>query len=773
MKKRFLAILCAVCICTLNIPATVSALYVGSLLKCDYITSEKAGNIFSDTDDIIFTQNVENKTTNEVTSKYSWYITDEAGNSIASYSWNETFTSRESKTRTITIDNPAKFGIYTITVNEENYATSQPNSKYYDSYSEEFSVCISIDQSSIDPDFGFNQIMVNDNRPECCDYTVAFPLMRKAGAKWHRESVMWAGVEPKTKGTYIDLTPYKNRLAEINASGINTVCVLTGRNSLYDNNNCPSSPEAIAAYASFCAYVADGLKGVVDHFEICNEWNSSNFNPSGESPETYAEVLKAAYTAIKAVDPDIIVIGCATAGITTQANTWTRRVLAALNGGTYMDALSVHCYDYSDVDAFPESQFVSEAQQLKSVMEYFNIDVPVWLTEVGFSTYDNSTNGFVPGCSKDVQLNSMVMLSAINKANGLFDKVLQYNFYDLGDYTQIESNWGFLNCWKRGFTNKPESELLPSGAKPAYLGTAAMNYFIGGNTEFLNMSNDGRKYAFEFYNFNLDKNVILAINGGFDNTVTRDFELDYPTIDIYDKYGNLIDQMSSRTGTYSIETYSEPIYIIEGDEENEESYQDMNLNVSIDINTLEVTITGKTEEPEDLVSVMVVTKGEELSAYDPARIQYIEQTTSDSRGNFTVRYTANTSAGTYQIYANSKSRKSRVVNDLEFVYTVPKITVTKDNETITDMSALSAGDKATIKFTGLEATAEQKATILVGQYKNGILESFKMLDATGSFTVLGNEFSGDFTVSDDADQIKIMYWYMDNIVPVVAVYDID
>ena len=779
VKRKILAYICAVCIIAVNfaVLSDVAASVPQSATLVEYheITGAKPGNIFAATDNITFTQNIENKANEAVVSKYSWSITDETGVAVASYSWQDTLGARASITRNIAITNPGKYGIYTISVTEENYKQSTPGNKYTENYSEEFSVCISLGSNNINNSFGFNEKIVNGAK-DGVDNQVTVPLMKNAGAKWHRESVMWQGVEPTAKGEYIQLGQYVSRLTEMKAAGIKTVLVLTGRNPLYSWDTQSSEAEAIEAYADFCTYVATECHGVVDHFEIWNEWNHSNFNPANEPPETYAELLKAAYTAIKAVDSDNIVIGCDTAGMSQAALLWIGRVLTALNGGTYMDAISVHCYDYSASNGFPESQFKSEAESLRTLLEAYNLDIPVWLTETGFTTYDNSTAGFVSGCTKDVQLNSLVMLMATNKAYGLFDNVIQYCFYDRGDFSQLESNWGVLNCWKRDNTEKPEAKLMPNGAKPSYLGLAAMNYFIGGNTDFVSLLKDGRSYAFAFYNNNLDKNVILAINGGFGNTVTRTLQLGYTSIDIYDKYGNLTRQMSSQSGEYTIDTYSDPIYIV-GNEgsltEFNEDYTDMSLGVSVDLNTLGVTITGKTQQPDDLVSVMVVTSGAELTAYDPSRIQYLKQTVSDSEGNFSVEYTADSLSGSYQIYANSEKRRSRVVQDVVFLYTVPEISVTKAGTPVTAASQLTAGDRPVIRLTGLNAGAANAPKLIVAQYGSGSLKNVRMIDAAGDYTVIGNEFSTDFTVLDGTDRIKIMYWNMNTLAPLVASYEIN
>lgn len=819
MRKKILAVLFAVCIAaSLNTVTASASQDDTTLVDIDYITSANAaitGNIFAITDTISFSQTITNKENESVVSNYSWNVTDETGTTVAACSGSDVLGAAESKMRSISIPNPGKYGIYTINVTEENYRSANQGTKYTANYKDEFSVCISLDSNNIDENFGFNHKLIGQGG----EYEKSAPLMQKAGARWHRESVMWAGVEPPVHkdgveyidDKYINLDKYKLKLEYTkNIKGINTVCVLTGRNSKYDGNNCPTSPTGIEAYADFCSYVATELHGLVDHFEIWNEWNVTNFNPSRESPEDYANLLKASYSAIKAVDSNIVVIGCDCSGILpvwsekhgeeVVKTSWMRRVFAALNDGdTHMDAISVHCYDYSATDGFPEMQFINEVQSLKELMRQYNIDVPIWLTETGFSTYDAnstsvSTKGFVPGCTKDVQLNSMVLINAVNKAYGLFDKVIQYCFYDENCISFIEYNWGVLNCRDReggrattqsdideilkaypGLTSGEIKllKLVPYGAKPAYLGIAAMNYFIGGNTTYVDKKKSDRCYAFEFHNNNLNKDVLLAINGGIVNNMTQTFDLGCQSVDVYDKYGNFKTQLSSATGVYSVETYADPIYIVGDFGKFEEVSSDIRLRASVDVNTNLVTISGNVPEPYDLVSIMVVTKGPELSSYDASRVKFLGQTTADGDGNFSASYTADTLEGEYQIYVNTKERRSKVIKDLVLSYSLPGITVTKNDQTVTDISLLSAGDRPVVKLTGLNISSDSNAQLIVAQYSGGELINVKFTDAAGTFTTLGSEFLSDFTVAAGADTIRIMYWYMDTLVPIIEQYTID
>ena len=88
---------------------------------------------------------------------------------------------------------------------------------------------------------------------------------------------------------------------------------------------------------------------------------------------------------------------------------------------------------------------------------------------------------------------------------------------------------------------------------------------------------------------------------------------------------------------YEIQTYSEPIYIVGNSTEYDANYSDMSLHASVDINTQAVTITGETQQPNDIVSLMVVTKGTEVSSYDASKVHYLAQTVSDDRSGIALR----------------------------------------------------------------------------------------------------------------------------------------
>ena len=670
MKKRILAAVCAIFACITSVSFTSPALAErqGQYITYGDLVSANLGNIFYGSEPIVFTMNIINPNIYTVYGRYSYTVTDETGEVVYSDAQQglPALAAGRKFTRTITLPRIEKYGFYKLNLTEYSNNKNSEADMVSEEFSADFSVCIPLDKSDVNKSFGFNQAIVNNGNP------AAVSLMKQVGANWHREDVSWVGVEPNEKEKYIPLTQYRDKLMHMkNDDGIDTVCILNGRNSLYcgkawKNNGgewvqvtkMPTTDDAIKAYAKFCAFVARNLKGAVSHYEIYNEWNSTQFNPTYKvdaGADVYAKVLKEAYNAIKAEDPGSTVIGCATAGIDTDFIT---EVLDAYNGEgkVYMDAISVHCYDFEEENGFPEQDFRTKVEGFKAFLAARNLNIPIWLSEVGFSTYDNPTGGFfVPGCTEDVQLNSMVMLGAVNKVYGLFNKVIQYGLNDRGiNKTTIEQNWGVLYDYKSG--------ALKNGAKPAYLGLAAMNYFIGGNAEFTDKTEDtdNRQYAFGFYNRKLNKQVTLLIGGGPGNTGEKTLDLGCKTIEVYDKYGNLTEQRSSEDGSYTITVSSEPVYLVYGSE-------------------------------------------------------------------FAVK---------------------------------------KNGRAITDMSGLNGGDSLEVILRETDAAAADQK-VIAAQF-NG--ERFIKAD---SFTVDGKTFSGNITVAEGADRIKIVYWDMDDLTPLCDCYEIN
>ena len=153
-----------------------------------------------------------------------------------------------------------------------------------------------------------------------------------------------------------------------------------------------------ATYAAFVSTVAQRYGTAIAAYEI---WNEPNIAASSDpiDPTAYAALLKAAYPAIKAVDPSATVVAGALGsyvsfgGVTMDPVTFVQQMLAA-GAANYFDALSFHPYQ----ESLPFSQGLGVASsplsQLNSIYQlmtqYGDGLKKIWISEFGASTADVS-----------------------------------------------------------------------------------------------------------------------------------------------------------------------------------------------------------------------------------------------------------------------------------------------------------------------------------------------------------------------------------------------
>jgi len=97
------------------------------------------------------------------------------------------------------------------------------------------------------------------------------------------------------------------------ARGVKPIVPLAYGNQFYDKGDLIKSQEGYEAYIRYATSVINTLKGSVTLFEIWNEWNlntGSKIKPRiwGDAG-SYVKLLKSAYPALKAANPDAVIIG--------------------------------------------------------------------------------------------------------------------------------------------------------------------------------------------------------------------------------------------------------------------------------------------------------------------------------------------------------------------------------------------------------------------------------------------------------------------------------
>ena len=186
-----------------------------------------------------------------------------------------------------------------------------------------------------------------------------WPLHWILGTKWMRvgywnDATNWHRVE-REKGV-LDLDPVSEAAIRLaHEKGVEVVLCLAYGNLLYEPDGrqrqrpgqgytvswtlpVPKSPDAIAAFAKYCAYMAEKFRGAVTYYEVWNEPDSPEINTS--TPEQFSRMVLAASKAIREANPDAKVVLGGTGSLNTS---WT---YACLREGIAdeIDVIAFHPY---------------------------------------------------------------------------------------------------------------------------------------------------------------------------------------------------------------------------------------------------------------------------------------------------------------------------------------------------------------------------------------------------------------------------------------------
>lgn len=514
-----------------------------SLTENQGIEFSRLGNIFPIDENISFLLKEQNKTDRTVTAKYKLEYYSDVSDKVYTSEKEESFEPNEAKDVAFELENPGEYAIYKMKITKITYYADNSDEKYEDAMNTEFSVSILNASDEGNPDYGMCSHAIQ-HQEGVLDETCI--LVKNAGGKYIRDSHIWSLVE-KEKGV-LKLDPAKKEMfKKMHDEGFEILYVCGFGNKLYmsEDTDAPSTDEQIAAYARYCAFMAKELKGIVNSFEIWNEYNYGVFNTTNEPPETYAKMAMAAYTAIKEVNPQATVVGVCCGGVYPE---WVDRIFAA-GAYDYMDAVSLHPYEYTN--KFREFKYLDDLNNIKSIMEKYSNGKPVkpiWVTELGIHTAKNSS-----GFSESDQAKKLLFNYALTKATGVADKYILYQVYDRDNAASTEACWGIV----RSGTSKVYPR---ASAKPSYLSIAAMNRFLGADAEIKGMVTDERFYAMNFYNRKMDKNILLLQSGEGEKSKT--FNLGCKSIDTYDMYGNKTATLNSENGVYCLPITETPRYLI-------------------------------------------------------------------------------------------------------------------------------------------------------------------------------------------------------------------
>lgn len=218
-------------------------------------------------------------------------------------------------------------------------------------------------------------------------------LVRDLGFTWAKGYLSWESAEPE-RGRYYWVDA-DNIVNAYETQGLKILLRVHQTPAWARPPDTPIShpPRDPADLAHFLSVLAARYRGRIHAYEIWNEPNLAyEWGNTWPDPYFYAEMLKAAYPAIKAADPEALVIagGMATTGPGSPSAVgdldWLRALYAGGARG-FFDALSTHPYGFGKPpDAHdPWGLSLDRVMAQRQIMiENGDESTPMWITEMGW-----------------------------------------------------------------------------------------------------------------------------------------------------------------------------------------------------------------------------------------------------------------------------------------------------------------------------------------------------------------------------------------------------
>jgi hypothetical protein len=274
-------------------------------------------------------------------------------------------------------------------------------------------------------------------------------LMQRYGIDQFRDEISWGSME-KERGQY-QLPPngaaFLQKAVELK---MRPLLIFDYANRHYDNGGFPNSPEAIAGFTAYAVQLARQTRGIVNQFEVWNEWVlgcGMHDKPGVHDGEAYAKLLNPTYAAVKRARPEVTVVGVGGENGTKCAETIAGIFRTA--GVNAMDGWSIHPYRYPRT---PEaSDLLGEVGRMAEVVAQAGARQKAWLTEIGWPTHRGPS-----GTEEHAQAILGVRALALLQSSQLVERVFWYDLKDDGlKRSYNENNFGVLHHQHYNAAPKP------------------------------------------------------------------------------------------------------------------------------------------------------------------------------------------------------------------------------------------------------------------------------------------------------------------------------
>lgn len=285
------------------------------------------------------------------------------------------------------------------------------------------------------------------------------------GVGWVRYDIEWSNIEA-SQGQF-NWSDYDREVQAVSRHGLQSLAIIDYTPAWARRSDCssskmcaPADPQAYAAFAAAVVsrYQAYGLR----YFELWNEPNNLNFYLPAANPTEYVGLLKAAYPAIKAANPNAVVLTGGTAPADSSGGylsppDFVRGIYQA-GGKGYFDAIAAHPYTwpYSPAWHNPDGAW-GQLTTIHSIMAA-NGDggKKIWLTEYGaptggpgqiatsgFNTAEGSADHVTESLQLKLVTDSILGESPISWIGPLF----WYSYKDAGTSpTTVENFFGLVRA---------------------------------------------------------------------------------------------------------------------------------------------------------------------------------------------------------------------------------------------------------------------------------------------------------------------------------------
>jgi hypothetical protein len=268
-------------------------------------------------------------------------------------------------------------------------------------------------------------------------------LSQNAGFDWIRQQVVWRDIEDPVQGIY-GWEELDAIVATTNAYGLKLLVNVVQAPTAYNpTNGLPADPKDLG---NFLELMVQRYGNQIHAYEIWNEPNLAHETGGYITPEDvglYVEILKEAYTRIKGLNPDAIVLAAASSssGVTNPnialSDEEFYRAMYTYNDGevrNYFDVQAVHPGGSANPPdtLWPDNPSNAEGwtdhptfyfrhiENVRSWMEEYGLaDKEMWITEYGWAT-QNNTPGYEFGNQVSFEQQAEYITGAIRRTSELY-----------------------------------------------------------------------------------------------------------------------------------------------------------------------------------------------------------------------------------------------------------------------------------------------------------------------------------------------------------------